>query len=195
MAKQNLYDIFQKNQYNLKQASKQSKDWFNQQARLLKAQQVTPRSVLKSESVRAENRIVPGCLYMFMYDPKGKDTLPYYDAFPMVFPFKKTPDGFIGLNMHYLPYQPRIQLLQRLMDFASDTKLNENTRLKYSWSLINGVSRFKWAEPCVKQYLLPHVKSTMRKIDAQDWATAMMLPVEQFVGATKTQVWAESLRY
>jgi hypothetical protein len=188
----NIKNIFEQNQYNLKEASYKSKAWFQQQAIKLGRQNLTPRKVMNSDSDQVKNSVVPGSLYMFMYDPKLKDTLPYYDMFPLVFPFKRVPGGFYGLNMHYLPYQARVVLLQRLMDFKTDEKMNENTRLKFSWRLINGVSKFKWAEPCVKHYLTNHVKSTFRKIDANDWATAMLLPVEQFVGASKAKVWADS---
>lgn len=189
-----LYDIFKQNQYDLKSAAKQSNTWFQQQIRLLNAKSITPNKVLKSESARVKSQIIPGSLYMFLYDPKGKADLPYYDIFPMVFPFKKVPGGFMGLNMHYLPYQARVQLLDRLMTFATDTKLNENTRIRYSWATISGVSKFSAAEPCVKHYLTDHVRSTFRKIDAPDWATAMLLPVEQFVGASKAKVWKDSIR-
>lgn len=189
----NLKDVFSQNQYNLKDAAKRSKGWFQQQARLLQAQHISSRQVLKGEPKQIANMVVPGSLYMFLYDPKTKDDMPYYDMFPLVFPFKKVIGGFYGLNLHYLPYQPRIILLQRLMDFANNRDMNETTKLKLSWNLINGVSRFKWAEPCVKRYLKGHIRSTMRKIQPQDWATAMLLPVEQFVGANKATVWQESL--
>jgi hypothetical protein len=132
---------------------------------------------------------------MFLYDPKTKDELPYYDMFPLVFPYKSVSGGFMGLNMHYLPYQARVVLLQRLMDFASDRALTENTKIRYSWSLISGVAKFEWAEPCIKHYLNSHVRSPFRKIDAPDWTTAMLLPVEQFVGASKNKVWKDSLGY
>ena len=188
-----LYDIFKQNQYDLRNAARQSSAWFQQQAKILSAKSITPNKVMKSQSAHVKSQIVPGSLYMFLYDPKTKDTLPYYDVFPMVFPFKRVPGGFLGLNMHYLPYQARVTLLDRLMQFATDTKLNESTRIKYSWSTINGMSKFKWAEPCVKHYLTEHVRSTFRKIDAPDWATAMLLPVEQFVGASKAKVWEDSI--
>jgi hypothetical protein len=190
-----LKDIFSKNQYELKAAAKESKTWFLQQARLLKVQQITPNKVMRSDPTQNVSTIRPGNLYLFMYEPKGKADLPYYDMFPMVFPFKKTPDGFIGLNMHYIPYMQRTILLQRLMDYATNKEMNDTTRLKYSWKLIDGISRFKWAEPCIKQYLRGHVRSSLRFIAPEDWATAMLLPVEQFVGASKDKVWADSLRY
>lgn len=191
---QNLKDIFAKNQYDLKNAAKQSRTWFQQQARLLQTQRPMPNVILKGEPSQNVTSIQPGSLYMFLYDPKHKDDLPYYDVFPLVFPYKKLGNnGFIGLNMHYLPYYPRVQLLSRLMEYANNKKMDDTTKLKYSWSLISGVSRFKWAEPCIHQYLKGHIKSSLRKVSPKDWATAMLLPVEQFVGASKATVWADSV--
>jgi hypothetical protein len=188
-----LQDVFAQNQYDLKTAAKRSTSWFQQQARMLQTKGVDPDSVLKGDPSKNVRRIEPGSLYMFLYDPKTKDDLPYYDVFPLVFPYKKTPGGFIGLNMHYLPYQPRIILLQRLMEYANNSKMDSTTKIKYSWGLINGVARFKWAEPCIHSYLTGHVQSSMRKIAPADWATAMLLPVEQFVGASRSRVWKDSL--
>jgi len=192
---QSVKDIFLQNQYDLKKAAIRSKAWFQQQTTILNSQNITAQKVLKSNSNKVTRQVTPGSLYMFLYDPKTKDELPYYDMFPLVFPYKKVSGGFMGLNMHYLPYQPRVILLQRLMDFATDKALTDNTKIRYSWSLISGAAKFKWAEPCVKHYLNSHVKSPFRKIDARDWTTAMLLPVEQFVGASKNKVWKDSLGY
>lgn len=189
-----LTDIFKKNQYDLKQASLKSKSWFQQQTLLLTKQKITPAKIIKSDASKLKTTVVPGSLYMFLYDAKHKETLEYWDRFPLVFPYEQTPDGFMGLNMHYLPYQPRIILLQRLMNFATNKQMNETTRIKYSWGLIKGVSKFKWAEPCLKHYLKEHLRSSLRKVEPIDWATAMLLPVEQFVGTTKQNVWRNSLR-
>jgi hypothetical protein len=187
-----LEDIFKQNQYNLKDSMRKSSDWFEQQAKLMAKQGITPKKALKGEHM--SNNLLPGNLYMFFYDPKYKETLPYYDRFPMVFPYEKTQDGFKGLNMHYLPYQLRVKLLDRLLQFRNNTRMDETTRLKYSWSLIGGVTKFKAAEPCIKHYLFNHVQSSFKMILPQDWATAMMLPVEVFVGASKQRVWQDSKR-
>jgi hypothetical protein len=189
-----LQDVFERNKYNLDDAVKKSRAWFNQQALLMSKQGMTPPKVLKGNPAQLKMTILPGKLYMFLYDPKLKNELPYYDRFPLVFPFRKVQGGFLGLNMHYLPYQLRIRLLDKLMQFASNSKLNETTRIKYSWALIDGVSRFNGAIPCVKHYLDDHVRSAFREVPSNDWATAMLLPVERFVGATTQQVWTDSKR-
>lgn len=188
----NLKDVFERNQYDLMTSIKKSRAWFEQQVLIMSRQQITPQRVLQSDPDQLTNRILPGYMYMFAYDPKGKAELPYYDKFPLVLPFRKTPDGFIGLNLHYLPYQLRIMLLDQLLVFKNNSKLDETTRIKYSWALIDGVSKYAAAKPCVKQYLNGHVRSQFRQINANDWATAMLLPVERFVGATKQQIWADS---
>lgn len=187
MQKPDLRNLFEKHRYDSTIALK-SKTWFQQQALLLsKSPMMTPNNVLKFGN--KTSRIVPGKLYMFWYDPKGKDTLPHYDRFPLVFPYAKTKDGFMGLNMHYLPYFYRVQLMTRLMQYATNDKLDENTRLRYSWTLINGVSKFSKAQVCIKSYLADNVQSQFLEVPGNDWHTAMMLPVERFVGANKSNVW------
>jgi hypothetical protein len=190
--KSTLLDVFEKNQYDLKTAVKKSRAWFEQQVLIMTRQQLTPQRVLNGNPEQLVTRIMPGHLYMFVYDPKTKAELPYYDRFPLVFPFRKTPDGFIGLNMHYLPYPLRINLLDNLLTYASNQRFDETTRLKYSWALIDGMSKYAAAKPCVKQYLVGHVRTQFRQVESSNWATAMLLPVERFVGASKQEIWADS---
>jgi hypothetical protein len=63
-----------------------------------------------------------------------------------------------------------------------------------SWDLVRGVSKLSAAAPCIKQYLFSHVESMFYEIPRDDWYTAVMLPVQRFVGATNQQVWSESKR-
>ena len=187
-----MHDTFERNKYDLKTAARKSRAWYTQQVLLLSKQGITPQRLMKEDASSLKARIIPGNLYMYVYDPKTKADLPYYDRFPLVFPYATAPGGFMGLNMHYLPYQLRIRLLDRLMVFKNNDKMDGTTRLKYSWSLIANVSKFSMAQPCIKHYLLPHVKTSFKKVDVNDWATAMLLPVERFVKAPKENVWKDS---
>jgi hypothetical protein len=186
--------VFNDNRYDLTNAAKRSKTWFQQQARLLGRQQIQPLRLINSDPERNRMKVTPGEMYLFAYDAKLQEQLDYWDMFPLVFPFRRLKDGFIGLNMHYLPYQYRIILLDRLMAFKTNNKMNETTRLKYSWDLINGTSRYSFAKPCVHRYLINHIQTPLKRIESSDWATALLLPVERFVGASKQRVWSESLQ-
>ena len=61
-----------------------------------------------------------GFMYNFFYDPKMKKELPYYDRFPLIFPFKRgyernraTEGGaFYGINLHYLPPHVRSRFVK-----------------------------------------------------------------------------------
>jgi hypothetical protein len=138
------------------------------------------------------NQLQVGRMYMFQYDPKLKKELPYYDRFPLIFPFQKTPDGFLGINLHYLPYVLRARLMDMLYNYVNDPKLDDNARLRISYNILNSASTNKYIKPCIKRYLTSHIRSQFLYIVPVEWDIALFLPVENFAKATKQQVWADS---
>jgi hypothetical protein len=130
-----------------------------------------------------------GKLNMFMYDPKHKKKLPYYDTFPLVLPLEKYSDGFLGINMHYLPIPLRIKLLDRLVDFSNNTKFDESTRLIVDYSKLKNIKLIK---PTLHRYLAGHTKSDFRRIDADEFTIATLLPVQRFKKESEKTVWSDS---
>jgi len=130
-----------------------------------------------------------GRLNMFFYDPKWKKKLPYYDTFPLVLPIEKYPDGFLGINMHYLPIPLRIRLLDSLVDFSNNTKFDESTKLIVNYSKLKNVRLIK---PTLHRYLAGHTKSQFRRIDADEFTIATLLPVQRFKKASEKEVWSDS---
>jgi hypothetical protein len=131
-------------------------------------------------------------MYMFFYDPKHKDTLPYYDQFPLIFVIGDAKGGFMGLNLHYLPPILRAKLLDGLIDLKNNDKYNETTRLKLSYELLNGSSKFKEFKPTIKHYLTAHVKSRLALVPPSEWEIATFLPMAQWKGASSNQVYKQS---
>ena len=170
---------------------KKSASWFSKQIAIMKAGKATPKKLMTEQANELVTKVVPGSLYFFYYDPKLKNVLPYYDTFPMVFPYKPAPGGFLGLNLHYLGYQERFVLFRELLKI-NGSKLHDNTKIKYSWQMVNGMSSMSTAKHCIKHYLYEHVRSQFIKVAPADWTTSMLLPVEKFVGATKEQVWKQT---
>lgn len=164
--------------------------WYKEQVRGLFGK-VSPRDMMNHRE-RLVTTIQPGKMYMFFYDPKLKDKLPFYDTFPLVLPFKGTDDGFLGLNFHYLPYMVRVNLLNNLMTYRSNKRMDDSTKIMVSWKMLQGASTHAAVKPAVKRYLSNHVSSKFLHIHADEWPTAIMLPVESFQGATKQQVWNDS---
>ena len=169
--------------------------WYQSKIKNLGGPAKDPSQLLsmKTKDTKFTTRLQPGSMYLYNYDPKYKETLPYYDMFPLVFPFSTFKGGFIGLNLHYLPYGARFKLMEKLMEFATDTTINDKTKLAFSYQLLNSSAKFKEFKSCVKQYLTNHVRTRFMLIDPQDWLTAVMLPVDRFVKAGKNTVWADSM--
>ena len=130
-----------------------------------------------------------GRLNMFFYDPKLKKKLPYYDRFPLVLPLEKYNDGFLGINLHYLPIPLRIKLLDKLVDFSNNTKFDESTRLNVSYQ---NLKRVRLIKPTIKRYLAGKVKSRFRRVDADEFTVATLLPVQRFSKASESEVWKDS---
>lgn len=176
---------------NLPSSNDKSLAWYQQQIKTLSAASIRPGRLMQN-TASLTGQILPGFMYMFFYEAKYQDTLPYWDKFPLVLPFRKIPDGFYGINLHYLPYLNRFRLLERLHDLAADDKVDEKTRIQISWKALNALSSVAPIKACVKHYLNEQVQSRFLNIPYPDWITASLLPVERFVGATKQQVWQKS---
>ena len=149
-------------------------------------------SALMNDRDRLKNKSMIGRMYFYFYDPKTKDSMPYYDQFPLVIPIEKYNDGFLGLNLHYIHPKHRMILLDKLSDTLSNDDYDEKTKLKINYRYLAAASRIFEANPCIKRYLFTQIQSRFLEITADEWDIAAMLPVESFVGATTSKVYADS---
>jgi hypothetical protein len=169
-----------------------AREWFRETAG--KMNRINERSMMKGDVSRMTTQPILGSMYMFYYDPKYKEELPYYDRFPLIFPYKKVKGGFMGLNLHYLPLQLRAKLMDGLYDYANNTRYDESTRLKLNYELLAKASKLRWFTPCVKHYLNTHVQSKFMYVYPSEWDIALFLPTERFEKAKKNQVWMDTKR-
>jgi hypothetical protein len=170
-------------------------NWFRSIVNRTKGQfsDETPKTIL-SRSDSLVSKSVLGKMYFYSYDPKWKNELPWYDTFPLVFPIEKYPDGFLGLNFHYLAPKHRAILMDQLKMFANNKSYDETTKLKLTYNMLKGFTKIKRAKPTVHRYLSSKVKSKYVLVNADEWEVALFLPVERFKKASKKQVWAHSGR-
>lgn len=138
-------------------------------------------------------KFLMGGLYYFVYDPKGKNNLPYYDRFPLVLPLKRQSDGFIGLNIHYLPLRYRILFMRKLLNFAIYNDDDEIKRIRITYPMLDASSKLKEFRPCIKHYLYSHIKSRILAVEPNEWDVAMYLPIQQFKKAQPKEVWKDSI--
>lgn len=187
MAEETFLDKL-RNALNRNQAiakTRNARDWFARRGRALKSElrnkftQVDTADEFYNKSKKiSKNKIGPGTIFAYFYDPKYKKDLKYYDRFPLVLVFDFKPDGFIGCNFHYLPPMLRA----KLMDEIDKSK-------SINWKAL---SRIKEIKPTVKRYLYKHISSKVVQIDDNEKEIALFLPTERFKKESKLVVWNDS---
>ena len=100
---------------------------------------------------------VMGHMYMFEYKAKMR-WLPYYDRFPLVYVIKSSKTEFWGANLHYLSPKKRLIATKKLMQ-----------------------GRIDIPKKCFHKYLHAHVDGLYLDLAANEWDTAILLPIEDYV--------------
>jgi len=101
---------------------------------------------------------VAGHLYMFEYKAKMK-WLPYYDRFPLVYVIKAPgKEEFWGANLHYMSPKKRMIATKKLLQ-----------------------GRIDIPKKCFHKYLHAHVEGLYLDLAADEWDTAILLPIEDYV--------------
>ena len=156
--------------------TKESIAWFRKKAEQLG--RINRVQLMQQDEIDIKNRPITsdpfGKMYMFFYDAKYKDTLPYYDAFPLVIMMKPAPGGFYGMNLHYLPPVLRAKAL--------DAVLGE------------GEVPEKFIRPTIHRYLTKQVRSKFALVEKPEWEIATFLPTADFRGAGTGTVYRDSRR-
>lgn len=137
---------------------------------------------------RVKNKAVinpkPGAIYTFVYDAKHKNTLPYWDKFPLIIflgmqaSTKSKSIMMQGLNLHYITPRQRQSFLEELLIYMTTKTLNSNTKLKIKWS---NVKHMRGSTEMIKNYLPGNIKGKLIEINPTDWASVIFLPTQKFI--------------
>lgn len=170
--------------------TKAAREWYRNQTKDT-VRRVNERKLMSDKS-RDRSTPIVGSMYLFAYDAKHKDTLPYWDRLPLIFPVKKFKGGFHGINVHYLPPRLRARLMDALYEHTNNERYDESTKIQLNYQLLNSVSKLRYFKPCFKMYLDDHVKSNFMYIYPSEWDIALFLPLARFQKRTANRVYADS---
>ena len=169
--------------------TKESREWFMNKAKTMRG--INRENLMQEDPLTRSSRRIIGSMQMFYYDPKHKETLPYYDRFPLSIIIKPAKGGFLGMNLHYLPPILRAQFLDALMDNVT-SKNSEDAKFKITTRLLAGTTELEYYKPCIKHYLTGHVKSKFAEVKAPEWEIATFLPTAIFEKASKQKIYSDS---
>lgn len=172
--------------------TQESRDWFRKKVQTLT--RINRLQLMQEDelSLSSKNRPLIGSMNMFFYDPKHKDTLPFYDRFPLVIIMGPAEKGFYGLNLHYLPPVLRAKFLDSLLDVTNNKKYDESTRFEISYKMLQATSKMRYFKPCIKHYLTSQIKSRMARVHAPEWEIATFLPTADWAKTNAASVYRES---
>lgn len=171
--------------------TKESRAWFRKKVQNMR--NLNRRALMNEDPIEKRSRYVSGSMFMFFYDAKHRDTLPYWDSFPLVIAIGPAQKGFYGMNLHYLPIPLRAKFLDNLMDITNNKKYDETTKFEVSYEFLNRAAKFKYFKPCFKHYLTSQVEGKLAYVPPPEWEIATFLPTAQFQG-NKNQVYKDSRR-
>lgn len=164
-----------------KYTSKELQEWLFEKALAAKNDKTARKMVLSMDQSGRSTTMI-GKIYFFKYQPLYRDKLPKYDRFPMAIPIQRYNNGFLGLNLHYIGVGGRAALIDELMAFKSNSKMDDSTRMLVNWDLIKGFSRIiSLAEPCVHRYIFNQCRSKFIEIYPSEYDKAIQLPVADWV--------------
>lgn len=188
-------NIFDEIRFDAKSRNR-SVEWYLGKVKEMKSRGLVTKNKLYTYDDMVTNKLEIGSMYLYIYDPKFKKTLPIYDTFPLCLPFAidggnphtKTEPNFTGFNLHYMSPRSRWVILKELAKInnfsVAKNKLDHNRQIQLSWERLKTAASAKVLQPCIHKYLYSHVvrgsSGMFLKIDPNDWHMAILLPVEDF---------------
>ncbi len=173
--------------------AKKANQWFTKEIAEIRKNRFNKFAFIGTGGAQTVKRLEIGKMYFFEYVPKysgignlvpESQYLKVYDRYPLVLPFSVVPNGFLGINLHYLPIKVRAILLDRLLGTAN---LLEN-RLRVNWQILNSISRVDVGSWATHHYLLNHITSKFRLVKIDDYPKAIMLPIAGWYGTNRALV-------
>jgi hypothetical protein len=79
-----------------------------------------------------------------------------------------------------------------MQQFADDTRFDSRTKFDVNY---DDVKKIKIVKPTIKKYLYSYVQTGFLRINADESATAIYLPVQRFKKASEAQVYSDSRRF
>lgn len=160
-------------------------EWFRTKAAT--AAGAPARRMMFNADERGTDRGVVGNLYFYSYHAKGDGVLPLWDKYPMVLILEMKNDGFLGLNLHYLPKGQRATLLYVFNKYKEKYQLQRGVTSggQTNWDNLIDYAGTKQLQhlpkKALKRYLFKQVRSKLIEIYPEEYDRAIQLPVDEWV--------------
>lgn len=147
----------------------------------------------KKAPLRRNTLVKEGQMVMFGYNPATKQELMFWDEFPIVVVIKSYRTGFLGLNLHYLPYPQRAAFLNNLRFYTTDPRWinnnNNNAEFFLTYKMAKNSTKLTDYVFCIKKYKFNNMLTRAVVIDPVEWLSVPFFPLDKFKGMGRKAVW------
>lgn len=132
----------------------------------------------KPKNIRKED-MYPGRLLFYKYDQKDKEQI--YDRTPLVLVLRVSRGYMLGLNLHWLPYQKRIWLVDQMLK-KSNRDIKNSNRINFTYQDFKPLMKSVHYQPCIRLYIRKRISPKGVVIPPSELKNAQRLRAESFTG-------------
>lgn len=180
--------------------SKEAYNWLRKEAGKLRGGSIRDRFVKEHKTEGRQIRGNPktiniGDMLFYNYDAQHKNTLPYWDAYPLIILTDIVDDKhFRGISLHYIPPRYRAQLLDQMLTITNNDRFDNTTKFRLTYGLLKNIAGLKILKNCYREYLFSNVRTRPVKIQPKYWDIAMFLPMANWQKATASVIWNDIIQ-
>lgn len=191
-----------------KDSIKKAAKWFINKIKSLRKKDVVGKDIdlTKVKSIKDfSKKMHIGFIYTHAYDPKLKDTLPFYDTLPLFTPVKLMGDRILAFNFHYLPPKDREAflneyyntLLKQAQSYGYEdlNDVPESQLSRWCQNILEDVYLLATTSPgnclrsCVRTYLYSNIISRITPIEFDEWDNVANLILPRFVKESASTIY------
>ena len=143
----------------------------------------------------------PGKIYVFKYDPKHKEKLPWWDMSPIVLSLDSVELNDFGINLNLLPIMVKEELLDLVYDRFSSQIKNQSAGKRASNAKLQGELSLTWQgaknflkrfgyDFAVRQYIRNR-KSDQGVVSYENWSNIILCDFANLNGTTYGKIKTE----
>lgn len=153
-----------------------------------------------SGSIQKSGKFLPGNIYSFKYNPIHRDKLAYYDRNPVMISLGKKPikGGYLemGLNLNFLPDQPKITTLNIIEEAYAKTIKSEIRKGKAASKQRQLLIDYNIMKEMLPKQLRFSIRTyspsrivSLKVISFDSWVYVPLLDVKKITGASIQEIY------
>lgn len=142
------------------------------------------RELLSKPKKLRRGNFIPGNLIYCSYNAQDQEQT--FDRTPLVLILGVSGRYVLGLNFHWLPYQKRIWLINRILE-SSQAQIKKHNRIRFTYEDFKPLMKSVQYQPCIRLYIKRRIGSRGVLIAPSELMSVARLKAETFTQGKYSQ--------